>query len=254
MQQKLFVLTALLAAVPVLHAEPGGLLWQIGKPDNDNREFALAPKGYVEFREDGFFVVGRSDAKRDWPYVHPGPHDAWAGGRQHTFTILFGLKNPPRSGDARLTLDLIDTQGKTPPELRIEVNGKAFARPLPRGAGDDSVSGQPSKGREHRLDLPFPADLLKAGANEIAITTLSGSWLLYDWLGLETPDGVELAEVTGTTVSSMRSPPVLVERDGKLFQTVQFSARHFGGETTALVRMNGTPATNLTLHSGAQSV
>lgn len=89
---KLSVLAALLPAMPVLQAEPGRLLWQIGNPDNNNREFALAPKGYSDFRENGFFVVGRSDTKRDWPYVHPGPHDAWAGGRQHTFTILFGVK------------------------------------------------------------------------------------------------------------------------------------------------------------------
>ena len=53
-------------------AEPA-LLWQIGKPDNDNREFALAPNRYNEFRDDGFFVVGKSEPQRDWPYVHPGP-------------------------------------------------------------------------------------------------------------------------------------------------------------------------------------
>lgn len=69
---KLLVLAALLTAMPVWPAEPGRLLWQIGKRDNNNREFALAPKGYGEFREDGFFVIGQSDAKRDWPYVHPG--------------------------------------------------------------------------------------------------------------------------------------------------------------------------------------
>ena len=34
-------------------------LWQIGQPDTNNAEFALAPNGYGKFRDDGFFVVGR---------------------------------------------------------------------------------------------------------------------------------------------------------------------------------------------------
>src|ERR1043166_5104951 len=232
---------------------PSTLLWQIGKPDNDNREFALAPNRYTEFHEDGFFVVGRSDPKRDWPYVHPGPNDAWAGGRQHTFAIVFGLKNPIKDGGCKLRFDLIDTQHGTPPELRIEVNGKAFTRSLPPGADDASVFGRPAKGKECRFDVPFPAALLKAGANQITITTLSGSWLLYDSLGLEAPSGAEMADVTGTVVSSMRSPPVLIERGGKLFKTVQVSIGHFGEETNALIRVNGVKTTNLTLRSTIQS-
>ena len=35
---------------------PANLLWQIGRPDTNNAEFALAPNGYAKFREDGFFV------------------------------------------------------------------------------------------------------------------------------------------------------------------------------------------------------
>jgi alpha-mannosidase len=235
-----------------LAAEDGQWLWQIGRPDNDNREFALAPKGYGEFREDGFFVVGRSDSKRDWPYVHPGPQDTWAGGGSHTFRIVFGLKNPPSQGEAKLLVDLIDTQNRTPPRLRVEVNGKAFARSLPAGAGDDSIFGQPAKGKECRFDVSFSADLLKAGANDIAITTRSGSWMLYDWIGLKAPSGLELADVSGTVVSSIHSPPVLIEQKGKLFQTVQLTIRHLGDDTEAIIRVNGAPATNLTLRAASQ--
>jgi hypothetical protein len=59
--------------------------------------------------------------------------------------------------------------------------------------------------------------------------------------------------VDGTLISSVRSAAVLVERDGRLFQTVQLSIRHFGDEASALVRLNDTAATNFTLHSGAQN-
>ncbi len=132
-------------------------LWQIGRSDDDNGEFALAPGRYAEFRDDGFFVVGQSDSQRDWPYVQPGPHDSWAGGRPHTFTVVFGLKAAAGAGECTLHCDLLDTQGRVPPELRISVNGHEFLQSLPAGAGDSSIFGQPSQGREHRVDVTFPA-------------------------------------------------------------------------------------------------
>jgi len=163
-------------------------LWQIGQPDTNSAEFALAPKGHGKFHDDGFFVVGRSDAKRDWPYVHPGPADDWAGGRQHTFKIVFGMKEAVAHGDCKLQVALLDTHGRTPPELRIEVNGREFKKTLPAGAGDASVFDEPKKGKPHRFEIDFPTIFLRAGANEVSITTLSGSWALYDWVGLEAPD------------------------------------------------------------------
>jgi len=235
-------------------AQDAALLWEIGKADNDDREFALAPNQYAKFSQDGFFVVGQSDAKRDWPYVHPGPEDGWAGGRPHTFTIAFGLKAAPQAGAGRLIFDFVDTQGKIPPKLRIQVNGKAFERQMPAGAGDESVSGQPEKGKEHRFEIPVDAGLLKAGANEISITTLSGSWVLYDWIGLEAPAGAELAPVQGTVVHSIRSTPALIEKEGKLYQTVQFGLRHFGAEAEATVRIGQAEPVKVALRPGAQEL
>ncbi len=230
---------------------PVKILWEIGKPDNDDHEFALAPNRYTEFRDDGFFAVGRSDPARDWPYVQPGPADAWAGSRRHTFTILFGLKQKPLLGDCLLHFDLLDTQGQVPPALTVAVNGRGLNYRMPRGAGDDSIFGQPAKGREHKFDFMFPAEVMREGANEITITTLSGSWILYDWIGLDAPEWLELSEVSGTVVSSLESPPVLVEQNGQLMQTVQVSLRHFGDDTQAVVILEGLGATNLTLRAGA---
>ena len=115
------------------------MLWQIGTPDTNDVEFALGPADYARFKDDGFYVVGESDPKRDWPYVHPGPTDQWAGSRQHTFTVLFGLKIRPGAGECRLLIDLVDTQSSVPPILRIQVNGHAFETSLPSGAGDEAI-------------------------------------------------------------------------------------------------------------------
>ena len=250
----------LLAAAVVVSAAgfcAGGeteVLWRIGVADNDTRGFALAPGGYAKFAEDPLFIVGASDAAKDWPYVHPGPSDGWAGSRQHVFLIVFGLAAPPKGGECRLVVDLADTQGHMPPRLRITVNGKASEHATPRGAGDASVSGEPEKGKAHRFTVTVPADGLRRGTNEIGITTLSGSWVLYDAIRFEAPPGLELQPPAGTMARSVRTHPVLVKRDGRLKQTVQVSLLHLGPETQARVRVGSARPTTLTLRHGPNVV
>jgi len=236
-------------------AAQGAFLWQIGKADNDDREFALAPAGYTGFRDDGFFVVGRSKAERDWPYVHPGPLDAWAGSRSHTFTIAFGLTGSPKSADCRLIVDLIDTHYSAPPRLRVEINGRAFEHDTPEGGGDASLLGQPAQGREHKFAITFPSSLLTSGPNRISITTLSGSWVIYDWIGLEAPAGVELDQASGTWMTVEPSPPaVLKDKDGALSQLMRLTVTHMGEEAHAVIRAAGVGPQNVRLVPGVQTV
>jgi hypothetical protein len=231
------------------------LLWEIGKADRRNAEFALAPGGWAQFKDDAFFVVGSSDPKKDWPYVQPGPVDGWAEARPHTFIVLFGMKSSPAAGECHLEFHLIDTHGTNPPTVRVEVNGQTFERSLPNGAGDASVHGQPSKGREHKFTVAFPSNLLKTGDNEVRITTLKGSWMLYDWIGLAAPAGAELGQVQSRTIlDEVRPVRALQERDGQVFQPVLVTLRHFGEDTDAVVHMQDGPATKLGLKSGRQEV
>ena len=57
---KLLPAIVLLIALNAFAAESHAL-WQIGKPDHDNAEFALAPGNYAQFKDDAVFVVGKSD-------------------------------------------------------------------------------------------------------------------------------------------------------------------------------------------------
>ncbi len=231
------------------------VLWEIGKADNDNAEFALAPDGYAQFEDDAFFVVGASDSKKDWPYVQPGPADGWAGARPHTFIVLFGLRTPPASGECRLLFDLIDTHSAGPPKLRVEVNGQAFEQSLPNGAGDASVFGRPEKGREHKFAVAFPSHLLKRGDNEVRVTTLSGSWMLYDSLALTTPSGAALCPVQARTLlDSVKPVRALQEQDGRMAQPLLVTVRHIGEDTDAVVGLLNGPAKSLRLTQGTQEV
>ncbi len=261
--QLVLVMSILLASVglhSVAVAQDSGVadrvtLWEIGRSDGGYADFSLAPNGYARFKDDAFFVVGTSDAKNDWPYVQPGPSDSWAGARSHTFLVLFGLKTPPAQGECRLQFDLIDTQNAAAPKLRVEVNGQAFEQSLPNGAGDASIFGQPEKGREHKFEIAFPASLLKTGDNEIRITTVSGSWMLYDSLGLTVPAGAELGDVQSRTlVEDVRPARALRERDGRTFQPVSVTLRHFGQETDAVVRIQDEPPVTVRLKGGSHEV
>ena len=227
-------------------------LWQIGLPDHSNAEFALAPGGFAQFKDDAFFIVGKSDAKHDWPYVQPGPDDAWAGSRPHTFTILFGASGP--AADAcKLEFDLLDTHSSAPPKLGIEINGQTFSRKLPAGAGDASVAGQPASGRPYHFEVEFPGALLKSGNNEIAITTASGSWLLYDCVELETPADVASVPVAGAVLLRSAAPRLaLVEKDGKLFQPVDLTVVSTGPAASASVQLDGVEVGRAALSEGVQ--
>ena len=245
---------ALLAAFSTFAAD-SQLLWQIGKPDHDNAEFALAPGGYAQFKHDAFFIVGKSDAKQDWPYVQPGPNDAWAGGRQHTFTVLFGVQQPVAQGTCKLKFDLLDTQSPSPPRLRIEVNGQSFERQMPAGGGDASVEGEPARGKPHHFDVEFPATLLKAGNNEIAVTTMSGCWMLYDCLALETPAEAKFAPVVNAaSVQSVEAQPALLEKNGKLFQPLELSLLYVGEAREASVNLDGAELDRVQLKNGLQNI
>jgi hypothetical protein len=245
---------AFLACVSAASAANNPVLWEIGKADNNNAEFALAPKGYDQCKSDGLFVVGESDPKLDWPYVQPGPEDIWAGGKEHTFSILFGLKKTPSEGDCQLLVDLLDTHKQNVPVLQIKVNGQVFEQKLPNGAGDESIQGQPAKGKEHKFTLAFPASLLKVRDNEISITSTRGSWMLYDALSLSTPAGAELGKTQSRTVLSVQTIRALVEKDGKLFQPATISLRHYGEEVSGQVGMIGGERLPVQLKSGAQTI
>ena len=236
-----------------------GSLWQIGAADGRNAEFNLAPDQWAKFKADGFFVVGASDAKRDWPYVHPGPADGWAGSRQHTFAILFALKSLPVAGECRLAIRLLDTHSSGPPGLRIRVNDREFEQSLPRGAGDQSINGQADQGRPHEFVIRFPSEVLHSGDNNIQITTVSGSWMLYDWLGLTVPAGAELGAVAARTILQVKTVPALRETNGQTTQPIVLTLQTYGEQSTGKsregsIRVDGVIAQNFTLNSGSQDI
>lgn len=226
-------------------------VWQIGRFDNDYREFALAGNfsAYTSaFPKDVTFTVGKDDPAKSWSYIQPGPTDAWAHGKTHPFTIVFTLPNEPK-GSYRLTIDLVNTHNGYPPTYVIDINGKGDGVGLPAGGSDESLRDA-SKGRQFVTSIGLPAGYLRKGENRITLTGIQGSWVLYDALRLTNdPDAL----TSEPTIDGLSLSPTIrfVRRGGKLKQFVYLSAQfsYPSDDRIATVKYGGKTET-VHLHPG----
>ncbi len=220
------------------HASPE-TIWSIGVKDNSGREFALFGN-YGEyashFPSNYTYYIGKSIAS-DWPYIQPGPVDSWAGNVAHSLSIAFPLESVP-AGECTLVLDIVSAQGQAPPTLKISINGAPMLLKLPPGPGDIVLSDEKAA-HPQSFRLQFNPKFLKAGSNRITITTISGSWVLYDALHLETDPDVKPLFLSN---ASLLSDFFFLRRQGKLMQVVTLNVYNDDtpGTGEAVISYNGT--------------
>ena len=193
------------------------VLWQIGKPDKSYDDLAIA-RNYSAFQERFgrrplVFEIGRSEAARDWPFIQPGPDDAWAGSREHPFTIRFALPEAPR-GLFTLRIEFTDAHSGRPPTLLVGVGGQTGRFPLQPGGGDSSL-GDPARGRPQRVELGLPASYFRQGTNDVVLTTTDGAWIQYDAITLLDDPEVNTAEPEVRSVN-VEPAPFYLRQDGKV--------------------------------------
>ena len=216
-------------------------VWQIGKFDNCYEEMAI-PHDYSVYNKtypkDVAFTVGKSDPVKDWPFIHPGPTDAWARSRTHPFQVLFDLPSAP-SGVFGLTIDLVSTHGGDAPVLEMSLNGQSGRFALPQGSGDNALSDC-AQGREHVIKLTLPPKMFRKGENTLALKITEGSWMLYDAISL-TNDSTGLISQYGVNKVSLTPTMFLVKRGGKIKQIVRLNAEFYPGvtEASAVIRSTG---------------
>ncbi|WP_326598354.1 polysaccharide lyase family protein [Streptomyces sp. NBC_01803] len=164
----------------------------VGSFDHKGLEFALSPAGnsrYLATFPNGVdYRHGVSRPATDWPYLHPGPADAWAGRRRHLFTLRFALDAAP-TGALGLALWLTDTHATIPGKGVLAVNGTeittiAFEGGATKGSleGDATRPNNPLK--PSFVELPLPAAAFRAGENVLTLEKTEGSWHAYDAIGV----------------------------------------------------------------------
>jgi len=226
-------------------------IWQIGEANNSYAEFALSPNDYKKFLvkdfgwEDKFFLVGTSNEKTDWPYVLPGPANEWggtggtSGWRSQTLNVLFGIEKLPRNGSWKLVVDLQDINSEDQPVLKVTVNKKSWKYKLPTGSGNNTLEGESTEGVEHLIEIPIPKGLLKMGGNEINLTTIQGSWLLFDQIRLEGPTNAKMTKNDKVFLRDVQVADYEIETEKGKFQPLLVDVQHLKGNPELAVFVDG---------------
>jgi hypothetical protein len=199
-------------------------VWQIGKADGSYMEFAIAGDYHAwekQFAKDPVFEVGKSDPAKEWPFIHPGPGDSWAGGREHPFTIRFNLADEPR-GVFTLRIDLADTHGMSAPRYVVRIGERSGEFSLPPGGGDASLT-DPKAGKPYKLTLTLPAEAFKKGANQIVLTCAEASWVQYDAITLLHDPEAKMPEAAVQSVTAVPTPFFVRGEGGTVGRAVEVS-------------------------------
>jgi len=253
MTRQIAFLLIILSAFATTDIAPAATIWQIGKADNSAAEFALAPNQYAQFIEndfgweDRFYLIGSSSEKEDWPYVLPGPSDKWggtwgtSGWRSHTLNILFDLKEAPEDGEWKLVVDIHDIHPTDAPVFKVTINGKSWKYALPGGSGNKTLEGESTDGKEYIVELPVPAGLLRRGGNQITMTSIQGSWLMFDQIRLEGPETAALDEIGDVFLRDVSPADYEVKNgeSGGKAQPLLVDVEHLSGTPELKVLLDG---------------
>ncbi len=257
------LMMAAVAAV-VAGGASADVVWQIGTKDGTGNEFALAPGGYADFLnkdfgwEDKWFLVGTSDPKADIPYALPSIRDYWGGSshgsgdRTHQVNILFDLAEA-RAGDWTLVIDFACVHSREPPVLKVRVNGTSRKFKLAKGVGGDETifKGDFSKAKPVELRIPLAAGEIRTGANEVMLTSIEGSWVLFDDIRLEGPSGTKLVTGhRGAYVRRVEAGAYLVQGSQPLLVDVE----HLAGKPEVRVVLDGETILRQRVEKGAYSL
>ncbi|MBT31435.1 MAG: hypothetical protein CMO01_17405 [Thalassobius sp.] len=254
-------LVVLIAAVGFKNPE-SKIIWEIGKKDNSAAEFALAPDGFESFVEndfgweDRFYLIGNSTAKSNWPYVIPGPSDTWggtwntSGWRTQTLNILFGLENAPKKGDWKLSIGTLDCNVKNPPLLKVSVNGKSWKFRISKGTGKENPDGKSGIDESDLIEILFSTDILKKGGNEVSLTVLEGSWLMFDFINLTGADDAKLVESKKVFLREVKAADYEIKSKDGNAQPLLVDVEHLSGSPKLEVMLDGKNVFSETVELG----
>ncbi|MBC8003984.1 MAG: glycoside hydrolase family 92 protein, partial [Verrucomicrobia bacterium] len=234
-------------------------IWRIGENNNASSDLALGPSDYKKFLskdfgfEDRYFLVGKSVPTADFPYVLPGPDDTWggtwgtSGWRTHEVNILFGIKELPSQGKWKLVVDLMDSHPKKS-LLKVNVNAQQN-KYLLKGGAEASLTGANAAAVERIIEIPINDQVIKKGGNCVTITVLEGSWVVFDQVRLEGPNGVVLTVDDQVFIRSVEPAGYELQNGKNRIQPLLVDVEHLSGSPLLEVELDGKSIYKSTLDS-----
>jgi len=235
-------------------------LWQIGVKDKSAAEFALGPYDYSNFPKRfgeaaTVYEIGRNKPA-DFPFVLPGPDDAWAGSRSALIAISFGIKDLQTGAKARLQIDFVETHSDRPPTLTVALND--FVQEVKAPAGNDLhyFTNRIINNRPLSIEVEIPENVLKKGDNVLVITSKSGSWCVFDQLSLLTSQKLTLTKPLGgmVTLAAQPAPALVYGKQGELRQPVTLTVLNTGAKKQVALIIDGKDAGNTLIQKGINTI
>lgn len=237
-------------------------IWQLGEPDDSAKEFALGPAGYEQFLakdfgwEDRFFALGHSTLDRDFPYVLPGTSDYWGGTsnmsgvRPHEINVLFNLTSLLPSAVAlgadaganqfEISIAVLDCSPNDPPLLKVSVNDRVQKFQLKPGLSDDALTGKGDRHRSQLLVMTLDASDLHDGGNVLQLTSLTGSWLVFDYVKLSGPATAKLISTDKLFLREVKAADYeIVGANDRRYQPLLVDVQQLGEDANLSVTLDG---------------
>ncbi len=247
--KKFLICTAILLSHHLTQAQ-NFTVWNIGTHNHSSAELALGPSDYNQFLakdfgyEDRYFLIGKSLPKEDFPYVLPGPDDAWAGTgstsgiRTHDINILFGISEIQDNIAFRFIIDLLDSHpGKS--LLKVSINDIQNREFLLKGSSDSAIYGIQSGTKNQTIEIPIQKGVIREGGNKITLTILEGSWIVFDDVRLEASSPVRTEQPDQVFIREIKAGNYEMKNEEKRFQPLLIDVEHLQGRPELTVELDG---------------
>ena len=194
------------------------LVWRIGTFDYSSSEFRSQGIDYSDPKQAPTYRVGQSKDSEDWWRFQPGPANGMTGGREHPFTVLFDLKQPPR-GVYNLTIAVLYETPRLS-YLKLNINGHTgnfyFHPKLDYRAGDWEGTFVPQTSWDKKT-IELPAEWFRQGENRLVLTALDDPPQVETSLGSIAPghtglvyDALELDQEADGRYGTAKIEPLVV--------------------------------------------
>jgi hypothetical protein len=261
MKKTIICLYFILLSIPCGFTQEMSALWQIGQKDKSSAEFALGPYNHTGFTKKFgnhtiLYEIGK-DSASDFPFALPGPDDSWAGNSSKQLLICFGIRDLTAPCPARLEIDFVETHPQGAPVFEIIINGFRQEIRVPGGNDPHYFTNKNRNENILHLDVNIPENTLKEGNNLVGIRSKSGSWAVFDCIGLHVADRLTLEKPTaGIRLLSAEVIPALIRgKDKGLRQPVKLMIANTGGGKQAVdLLVDGQNTGKITLQKGINSI
>jgi len=224
-------------------------VWKIGEKNKSSSDLSLGPSGYKEFLannfgfEDKFYLIGRSRPEKDFPYVLPGPDDTWggtwntSGWRTHEINILFGIDKSPGNTQFKLRINLLDSQSNKS-LFKVTINNRQSEKFLLKGESDTSLDNPSSSLQGKVIEIPINKNILREGGNNINLTILEGSWVVFDNVELVADKNIGITQPEKVFVRDVEPAGYELSSGDQRFQPLLVDIEHLEGQPEIKVELD----------------